>query len=138
MFLLAVLRRLSTGGSPQADRGLMGVGDALRCHFAVLVESHLLIGDDAVHVVPRPANHKSSAVGNEQGQRTGPSNGNAHLLDAFLFGPSHSCFRWRRPSSCGPASCFGFGSNDWLPGVRGVGLGSANPFTRTTAFWDLT
>ena len=54
-----VLLLLVVGGHlahclPQADGDLVVVWDALACILVVLVEAHLLVVDDAVHVMPRP------------------------------------------------------------------------------------
>lgn len=85
MFLLLVVGRHITGGVLQADGRLAMISHALSSCLVVLVEAHFLVSDDAVHVVPRPANHraeKSDGVleGGGARQPVGP-----HLLEAFLL-----------------------------------------------------
>lgn len=54
MFLLLVVWSHVTGRLLQADGYLVVVGDSLTRCLAVLIETHLLVVDDTVHVVPRP------------------------------------------------------------------------------------
>lgn len=134
------------------------VRDALTRRLAVLVETHLLVVDDAVHVVPRPANHRAAGGGGHMtnkhlGVARSPettTGEDTYLLEAFLLWPSHSCLRCRNPSSSEDDSWFLVGSvDDWLlllflpevgegAGLVSLELRSATPFTRSplsTASW---
>lgn len=102
MFLLLVVRGDVTRGVLQADGELVVVRHALARRLAVLVETHFFVVDDAVHVVPRPANHTAVGSGDGSGDVVAcealPVGRGAHLLEAFLLWPSHSCLRCSSPS----------------------------------------
>lgn len=55
VFLLLVVRRHLADGVLQADGNLAVVGNPLTGALLVLIETHLLLIDHTVHVVPRPA-----------------------------------------------------------------------------------
>lgn len=55
MFLLLVVQRHLANGVLQADGNLAVVGNTLTGALLVLIETHLLLIDHTVHVVPRPA-----------------------------------------------------------------------------------
>ena len=59
VFLLLVVQRHLAHGVLQADGDLAVVGDSLTGALLVLIESHLLLVDHTVHVVPRPAGTES-------------------------------------------------------------------------------
>lgn len=63
VFLLLVLGGYVARGLPQADGGLAVVVGSLGGGLAVFVEAQLVVGDDAEHVVPRPANHRAAGSG---------------------------------------------------------------------------
>lgn len=98
MFLLLVVRGDITRGVLQADGELVVVRHALARRLAVLVETHFFVVDDAVHVVPRPANHTAAGSGDVAAFEALPAGRGAHLLEAFLLWPSHSCLRCSGPS----------------------------------------
>lgn len=63
MFLLLVVCRHLTHGILEADGDLTVVGDALTGALLVLVETHLMLVNHTVHVVPRPAKtHTETAI----------------------------------------------------------------------------
>ncbi len=55
MFLLLVVQRHLADGVLQADGNLTVVGNTLTGTLLVLIETHLLLIDHTVHIVPRPA-----------------------------------------------------------------------------------
>lgn len=55
MFLLLVVQRHLADGVLQADGNLAVVGNTLTGALLVLIETHLLLIDHTVHIVPRPA-----------------------------------------------------------------------------------
>lgn len=57
MFLLFVIDRYFADCVLQADGDLVVVGDARSSSFRVLVEAHLLVVYDTVHVMPWPLRH---------------------------------------------------------------------------------
>lgn len=142
VFLLLVVERHFADGVLEADWNLAVVGDALTGALLVLVESHLLLIDYAIHVVPRPARQipgsNISFFVHAVKQTSFLPAGDSYLLEAFLLCPSHSCLRWRKPSSwdVGPSCCVFAGRvAAWLPlPLRDApgdpaGLGSDTPFT---------
>lgn len=55
MFLLLVVQCHLADGVLQADWNLAVVGDTLTGALLILIETHLLLVDHTVHIVPRPA-----------------------------------------------------------------------------------
>lgn len=161
VFLLLVVQRHLADGVLQADWNLVVVGNSLTGTLLILIETHLLLIDHTVHIVPRPAgtqeselitstSHPVKTITPPKTAETLLKPPGSYLLEAFLLWPSHSCLRWRMPSSWDVgASCWVLAGRvaAWLalplrdaPGDP-VGLGSDTPLTTSlpsTLSWKKT